>query len=64
MLVKAIARYNIIIPGRIATDDDLKALDGIFVSKPFEVDSSLCMTEKLDYAYDIIEPILPRAYCR
>ena len=63
MLVKAIARYNIIIPGRVATDDDLKALNGIFESEPFELDSSLCLSEKYEYAYKFIEPILPRAYC-
>ncbi|MBR3875351.1 MAG: hypothetical protein IKJ25_01080 [Clostridia bacterium] len=63
MLVKVIARYNIILPDRIATDDDLRALDGIFESDPFEIDPSLNMSDKLEYAYKIIEPVLPRAYC-
>lgn len=63
MLVKAIARYNIIMPNRIATDNDLRALDGIFESEPFEIDPALSLSEKFDYAYSIIEPILPRAYC-
>ena len=62
-LVKAIARYNIIVPGRIATDDDLRALDGIYVSEPFEIDETMHITDMLEYAYNVIEPILPRKYC-
>ena len=63
MLVKAIARYNIILPDRIATDDDLRALNGIFESETFEIAPSLDISDMLDYAYIIIEPILPKAYC-
>ena len=63
MLVKVIARYDIIMPNRVATDDDLRALDGIFESEPFEINPALSLSEKLEYAYSIMEPILPRAYC-
>ena len=61
-LVKAIARYNII-TGRITTDDDLRCLEGIFESKSFEVDETGNLWDNLDYAYDVIAPILPQSYC-
>ena len=62
MTVKAIARYNII-TGKITTDDDLRCLDGIFESKPFENDETSSLWDIFDLAYDVIEPILPQAYC-
>jgi hypothetical protein len=56
MLVKAIVRDNIIIPDRIPTDTDLKALNCYYESFAFDIDSSMELGEKLEYAMNIVEP--------
>lgn len=56
MMVKVIVRDNIIIPGRIPTDTDLKALDCYYESFVFEIDSNMELSEKLEYALNIVEP--------
>lgn len=56
MMVKAIVRDNIIIPGRIPTDTDLKNLNCYYESFAFEIDSNMELEEKLEYAMNIVEP--------
>ena len=55
MMVKAIIRDNIIMPDRIPTDEDLKALNCYYESFAFEVDSNLELEEQLEYAMNIVE---------
>ncbi len=56
MMVKAIVRDNIIMPNRIPTDTDLKALDCYYESFVFEVDSNLKLEEMLECAMNVVEP--------
>ena len=56
MLVKAIVRDNNIIPDRIPTDTDLKALNCYYESFAFDIDYNMELEEKLEYAMNIIEP--------
>lgn len=56
MLVKAVVRDNIIMPDRIPTDTDLKALNCYYESFAFVIDSNMALEEKLEYAMNIIEP--------
>ena len=62
MMVKAIVRDNIIIPGRIPTDTDLKALNCYYESFVFEIDSSMNLEEKLKYAMNVVEPYTQHMY--
>ena len=56
MMVRAIVRDNIIMPDRIPTDTDLKALNGYYESFAFDIDSNIELEEKLEYAMNIVEP--------
>ena len=56
MMVKAIVRDNIIMPNRISTDTDLKALNCYYGSATFEIDSNMRIEEKFDYAMSMVEP--------
>ena len=56
MMVKAIVRDRIIMPDRIPTDTDLKALDCYYESFVFEMDSNMKLEEMLEYAMNIVEP--------
>ena len=56
MLVKAIVRDKLIMPDRIPTDTDLKALNCYYESFAFEIDANIELSEKLEYAMNIIEP--------
>ncbi len=56
MMVKAIVRDNIIMPNRIPTDTDLKALNCYYESFVFEVDSNLKLEEMLECAMNVVEP--------
>ena len=56
MMVKAIIRDNIIVPNRIPTDTDLKALNCYYESFVFKIDSNMKLEEKLEYAMNVVEP--------
>lgn len=56
MLVKAIVRDKLIMPDRIPKDTDLKALNCYYKSVAFEIDANMELSEKLEYAINIVEP--------
>lgn len=55
MMVKAIVRENIIMPDRIPTDTNLKALDYYCESFVFDINPNRELEEKLKYAMRIDE---------
>lgn len=63
MMVKAIVRDNIIMPDRIPTDTDLKALNCYYESFVFEVDSNMTLEEKFEYTMNILAPYTKHMHC-
>ncbi len=63
MMAKVVVRDNIIIPGRIPTDTDLKALDCYYESFVFEIDSAMTLEEKIEYALNMVKPYTKHMYC-
>ena len=62
MMVKAIVRDNIIMPNRIPTDTDLKALNCYYESFIFEIDSDMRLEEMFEYAINIVKPYTEHMY--
>ena len=63
MKVKVIVRDNIIMPDRIPTDSDLNVLNCYYESFIFEIDDSMKLEEKFDYAMHMVESHVNHMHC-
>ena len=53
---KVIVREKIYIDGKVATDEELIALDGYYICPAFHVNEGMCTPLLFEYAWPYIEP--------